>query len=214
MSRLISEGRQFDPAPDHHHLGPGHRGRARLPGRSASARRRVLGRPRAAPRQRTGLRCRCQHLSPGPGRHVRSRTGSSVCLRSSFQPMPGEGEPPHGHMGSPVVMGAGTCIGRGGGARTIAGRRQDRGCQSGGLRRGGSRLIPSPWGLSTVHPRGRRHYRAARDRVRLDRRPLSIKHRDAGRRGPLPRGQVGRERQRNSRWRSLVALGRAGTLCG
>jgi hypothetical protein len=160
MSRLISEGRQFDPVPDHHHLGPGHRGRARLPGRSASARRRVLGRPRAAPRQRTGLRCRCQHLSPGPGRHVRSRTGSSVCLRSSFQPMPGEGEPPHGHMGSPVVMGAGTCIGRGGGARTIAGRRQDRGCQSGGLRRGGSRLIPSPWGLSTVHPRGRRHYRA------------------------------------------------------
>jgi hypothetical protein len=30
--------------------------------------------------------------------------------------------------------------------------------------------------------------------------------------GPLPPGQVCRERQRNSR--SLVALGRAGTLCG
>ena len=34
-------------------------------------------------------------------------------------------------------------------------RRQDFGCQSGGLRRGGSRLIlPAP-GLSPVHPRGR-----------------------------------------------------------
>ena len=43
--------------------------------------------------------------------------------------------------------------------------------------------LPAP-GLSPVHPRGRRHYRAARDRVRLGRWRQSVKHRDSRRRGP------------------------------
>lgn len=51
------------------------------------------------------------------------------------------------------VMGPGTCIGRGGGARTVAGRRQDLGCRSGGLRRGGSPPANLTVQRTTARPR-------------------------------------------------------------
>jgi hypothetical protein len=62
-------------------------------------------------------------------------------------------------------------------------RRQDFGCQSGGLRRGGSRLIlPAP-GLSPVHPRGRAATMPHVIALGSVCERQSTRHRDARRRG-------------------------------
>ncbi len=57
--------------------------------------------------------------------------------------------------------------------------------QNGGLRRGGSRLIPARPGAIASAPACPCRYHAARDRVRLGMRRQSIKHRDARRRGTV-----------------------------